>query len=142
MAVAALVFTVPNFNDGMLAILQPVSAWKGTLLPHLAFENLPPDVLRGETVRIRINAPRRTSVSLSQRIPGEAWRTQTLAVDPRTGIASVEVGRCAAIARGGKDDEASDTGLVHVTDRPFVGAVSMRRPIRRTWRAPPKVADR
>ncbi len=128
MAVAALVFAVPNFNDGMLAILEPVSAWKGTLLPHLAFENLPPDVLRGETVRIRINAPRRTSVSLSQRVPGEAWRTQTLAVDPRTGIASVEVGPLRGDLRVVASDgrSASDTGLVHVTDRPFVGAVSMR----------------
>ncbi|HEY2164027.1 MAG TPA: hypothetical protein VGH04_08560, partial [Gemmatimonadaceae bacterium] len=128
MAVAALVFAVPNFNDGMLAILDPVSAWKGTLLPHLAFENLPPDVLRGETVRIRINAPRRTSVSLSQRVPGEAWRTQTLTVDPRTGIASVEVGPLRGDLRVVASDgrSASDTGLVHVTDRPFVGAVSMR----------------
>jgi hypothetical protein len=128
MAVAALAFTVPNFNDGMLAILEPVSAWKGTLLPHLAFENLPPDVLRGETVRIRINAPRRTSVSLSQRVPGEAWRTQTLTVDPHTGIASVEVGPLRGDLRVVASDgrSASDTGLVHVTDRPFVGAVSMR----------------
>jgi hypothetical protein len=128
MAVAALAFTVPNFNDGMLAIFEPVSAWKGTLLPHLAFENLPPDVLRGETVRIRINAPRRTSVSLSQRVPGEAWRTQTLTVDPHTGIASVEVGPLRGDLRVVASDgrSASDTGLVHVTDRPFVGAVSMR----------------
>jgi len=128
MAVAALAFAVPNFNDGMLAIFEPVSAWKGTLLPHLAFENLPPDVLRGETVRIRISAPRRTSVSLSQRVPGEAWRTQTLIVDPRTGIASVEVGPLRGDLRVVASDgrSASDTGLVHVTDRPFVGAVSMR----------------
>ena len=34
MAVAALAFAAPNFNDGMLAILQPVSAWQGTLLPR------------------------------------------------------------------------------------------------------------
>ncbi len=128
MAVAALAFAVPNFNDGMLAILEPISAWNGTLLPHLAFENLPPDVLRGETVRIRVSAPRRTSVSLSQRVPGEAWRTQTLAVDPRTGIASVEVGPLRGDLRVVASDgrSASDTGLVHVTDRPFVGAVSMR----------------
>ena len=92
MAVAALVFAAPNFNDGMLAIMKPLSAWNGTLLPRLAFENLPPDVLRGETVRILVTAPRRTTVTLAQRIPGEAWRTQILTVDPRTGLASVEVG--------------------------------------------------
>src|SRR5262249_52678177 len=128
MAVAALVFAAPNFNDGMLAILQPLSAWNGTLLPRLSFENLPPDVLRGETVRIHVSAPRRTTVALSQRVPGEAWRTQTLTVDPRTGLASVEVGPLRGDLRVVASDgrTVSDTGVVHVTDRPFVGAVSIR----------------
>jgi hypothetical protein len=128
MAVAALAFAAPNFNDGMWAILRPLSAWDGTLLPRLAFENLPPDVLRGETVRIRISAPRRTTVALSQRVPGEAWRTQTLVVDARTSLASVEVGPLRGDLRVVASDgrTASDTGVVHVTDRPFVGAVSIR----------------
>ena len=54
MAMAALAFAVPNFNDGLLAILRPVRAWNGTLLPRIAFTNLPPFVLRGETVRLKL----------------------------------------------------------------------------------------
>ncbi len=128
MAAAALAFAVPNFNDGMLAILKPVSAWNGTLLPRIAFDNLPPDVLRGETVRIRVSAPRRSSVTLAERMPGEAWQTQTLMVDPRTGVATTEVGPLrgdlSVVAHDGR--ASTDTGVVRVTDRPFVGAVSMR----------------
>src|SRR5579885_1653091 len=38
-AVAALAFVVPNFNDGVLAVMRPVSAWKGTLLPRITFRD-------------------------------------------------------------------------------------------------------
>jgi hypothetical protein len=127
-AVAALVFAAPSFNDGLLAILKPVQAWQGTLLPRLAFENLPPAVLRGETLRLRIAAPQRGTVSLAQRVPGEAWATQTVSVDRRSGIASLDVGPLRGdltiVASDGRS--SSDTGVVRVTDRPFVGAVSMR----------------
>jgi hypothetical protein len=127
-AVAALVFVVPSYNDGMAAILKPVSAWQGTLLPRLAFENLPPAVLRGETLRLRVVAPQRQTVTLAQRVPGEAWTTQTVAVDHRSGIAMLDVGPLrgdlTVVANDGRS--ASDTGVVRVTDRPFVGAVSMR----------------
>src|SRR6476661_5162881 len=67
LAFAALAFTAPKFNDGLLAILKPVSAWQGTLLPRIAFNNLPPEVLRGETLRLQIAAARRGIVTLSQR---------------------------------------------------------------------------
>jgi hypothetical protein len=127
-AVAAFVFAAPSFNDGLLAILKPVQAWQGTLLPRLAFENLPPAVLRGETLRLRIAAPQRGTVSLAQRVPGEAWATQTVSVDRRSGIASLDVGPLRGdltiVASDGRS--SSDTGVVRVTDRPFVGAVSMR----------------
>ena len=127
-AFGALAFTAPKFNDGMLAIMKPVSAWQGTLLPRIGFNNLPPAVLRGETLRLQIAAARRGTVMLSQRMPGEAWATQTVAVDPRSGIATLDVGPLRGdlriIATDGRS--SSDTATVHVTDRPFVGAVSMR----------------
>jgi hypothetical protein len=127
-AVAALGFAAPQFNDGLLAIMKPVSAWGGTLLPALTFTNLPPVVLRGETLRLQIAAERRTTVTLAQRAPGEAWSTQTVVVDRRSGIASIEVGPLrgdlSIVASDGRS--ATDTALVRVTDRPFVGAVSMR----------------
>jgi len=128
MAVAALAFAAPSYNDGLLAILKPVRAWQGTLLPRLAFENLPPAVLRGETLRLHVAAPQRGTVTLAQRVPGEAWTTQTVAVDHRSGIATLDVGPLRGdltiVATDGRS--ASDTGVVRVTDRPFVGAVSMR----------------
>ena len=127
-AMAALAFAVPSFNDGLLAIFRPIKAWNGTLLPRIGFTNLPPAVLRGETVRLKIAAPRRGSITVSQRTPGEAWSMQTVAVDRRTGVAAVEVGPLRGdltiIATDGRS--VSDTALVHVTDRPFVGAVAMR----------------
>jgi len=127
-AMAALAFAAPHFNDGLLAIMRPVSAWDGSLLPHINFTNLPPAVLRGETLRLQVSAPRRGSISLAQRTPGEAWATQTLTVDAATGVATVEVGPLRGdltiVASDGRT--ASDTAVVHVTDRPFVGAVSVR----------------
>ena len=127
-ALAALAFAVPNFNDGVAAILKPVRAWNGTLLPRLTFENLPPAVLRGETLRLRIAAPQRGTITLAQRVPGEAWTTQTVSVDQRSGLATLDVGPLRGdltiVATDGRS--SSDTGVVRVTDRPFVGAVSMR----------------
>src|SRR5262245_36455943 len=127
-AMAALGFAAPQFNDGFLAIMKPVSAWGGTLLPPLTFTNLPPVVLRGEILQLHIAADRRATVSLAQRAPGQAWATQTIIVDRRTGIATIEVGPLRGdltlVASDGRS--ATDTALVRVTDRPFVGAVSMR----------------
>jgi hypothetical protein len=128
LALGALAFTAPKYNDGFLAIMKPVSAWQGSLLPRLAFTNLPPEVLRGESVRLKIAAEHRGTVAVSQRMPGEAWATQTVAVDPKTGVASVEVGPLRGDLRIVASDgrSVSDTATVRVTDRPFVGAVSMR----------------
>jgi hypothetical protein len=127
-AIVVLLVAAPNFNDGLLAILKPVQAWNGTLLPPIGFSNLPPAVLRGEMLRLHIAAPSRASVTLSQRVPGEAWTTQTVGVDGRTGMATVDVGPLrgdlSLVVSDGRS--ASDTALVKVTDRPFVGAVSMR----------------
>jgi hypothetical protein len=126
-AVAALMFVAPNFNDGMLAVMRPVDAWKGTLLPRIAFQNLPPAVLRGETVRLQIAAPHRGTITLTQRVPGEAWATQSVAVNHQ-GVGFVEIGPLRGdltiVANDGRS--ASDTAVVRVTDRPFVGAVQMR----------------
>jgi hypothetical protein len=126
-AIAALLFAAPVFNDGLLAILSPVDAWQGTLLPKIAFRDLPPALLRGESMRLQVVAPHRTTISLTQRTPGEAWVTQTVAVDAN-GTGTVDVGPLRGdltlVASDGRT--VSDTAIVRVTDRPFVGAVSMR----------------
>src|SRR6202008_2468655 len=58
-AIAALLFAAPSFNDGLSAILRPLDAWHGTLLPKITFQNLPPAMLRGESVRLGSAAPGR-----------------------------------------------------------------------------------
>ncbi|HVX40025.1 MAG TPA: hypothetical protein VHB25_10665, partial [Gemmatimonadaceae bacterium] len=127
-ALAALAFAAPRFNDGLLAIMRPVSAWNGTLLPRLEFQSLPPVVLRGEPLRLHVAAAHRTSIQVVQRTPGEAWSTQTVTVEPRSGVATIETGPLrgdlTVVASDGRS--TSDTAVVHVTDRPFVGAVTMR----------------
>lgn len=127
-AVVALGLAAPNFNDGLLAIMRPVSAWDGTLLPRLSFSELPPAVLRGEILRLRVAAPQRSTVTVSQRIPGEAWTEHVVSVDRQTGLATLDVGPLRGdvtiVANDGRS--SSDTAIVRVTDRPFVGAVSMR----------------
>jgi hypothetical protein len=124
----ALGWTAPTFNDGMAAIIRPVHAWQGTLLPKIAFRNLPTMVLRGEMLRLDIDAAQRSVVTLSQRMPGEGWKTEIVPVDRRRGAGTVEIGPLRGdltiVATDGRS--LSDTAVVRVTDRPFVGAVSMR----------------
>src|SRR5207248_4705781 len=78
-------------------------------------------------MRLGIAAPQRGTVKLTQRIPGEAWVTQSVPVE-RSGIATIDVGPLRGdlriVATDGRS--VSDTATVRVTDRPFVGAVSMR----------------
>jgi len=127
-AVLALGWTAPRFDDGVLAIIRPVHAWQGTLLPKIAFRNLPTLVLRGEMLRLDIDAAQRSVVTLSQRMPGEGWKTEIVPVDRRRGAGMVEIGPLRGdltiVATDGRS--LSDTAIVRVTDRPFVGAVSMR----------------
>ncbi|HEY7235599.1 MAG TPA: hypothetical protein VH539_15705, partial [Gemmatimonadaceae bacterium] len=47
-SVMLLAGLTPIFGDGLLALLLPVKAWNGTLLPRLEFRNLPREVMRGE----------------------------------------------------------------------------------------------
>src|SRR6185503_10818709 len=125
--VALLGGVAPVFGDGLLAILLPVRAWNGTLLPKIEFRALPPQVMRGEALTIDIVAPRRTTVTLTQRTTGEGWRTSSLPVSSE-GIARTVVGPMRGdlmlVVSDGR--AVTDTAVVKVTDRPFVGGISMR----------------
>ena len=125
--VALLAGLTPIFGDGLLALLLPVKAYNGTLLPRLEFRDLPQQVMRGENLTLSISAPRRSQITLAQRTPGEGWRTSTIAV-ARDGSARAPVGPMRGdLSLVVSDGRAStDTVLVRVTDRPFVGAISMR----------------
>jgi len=118
----------PLRRDGLLALLRPVSAWRGTLLAPLAFEQLPHTVLRGDTVRVTVAAAGRATVELQDRTTGEGWTRRALAVSPATGRASITLGPLrgdlSLVVTDGR--ARSDTAVVRVTDRPFVGAITMR----------------
>src|SRR5262249_4938990 len=62
------------------------------------------------------------------RSPGEAWASQAVLVDRRSGEGAIDVGPLMGdltiVATDGRS--VSDTAVIKVTDRPFVGAVSMR----------------
>jgi hypothetical protein len=126
--VLTLGWAVPVFDDGWLAMVRPVRAWTGTLLPRIEFVGLPPAVLRGETLRLQIAAAQRGRVMLSQRVLGEGWRSIAVPIDRSRGAGVIDVGPLRGdlliVATDGRS--TTDTVLVPVTDRPFVGGVSMR----------------
>jgi hypothetical protein len=125
---ALLLAAAPSLGDGLLAIRRPIAAWRGTLVPTLAFKDVPAALLRGETLPVEIAARGRKHVELVSRTTGEGWRRVTLAVDSATGIARATLGPIrgdlALIASDGRN--TTDTTRVHVTDRPFVGGVVLR----------------
>jgi len=126
-SVMLLAGLTPIFGDGLLALLLPVKAWNGTLLPKIEFRGLPQQVMRGEELSLDITAPRRKQLTLTQRTTGEGWRTTTVPVS-RDGSVRTKVGPMRGdlliVASDGR--ASTDTALIRVTDRPFVGAISMR----------------
>jgi hypothetical protein len=125
-AVVALGAVAPSFGDGLSAVMRPVDAWRGTLLPAIAFENLPREVVRGEPLRLRISAAGRRAVLVDRRLTGEGWRRERLAV--AGGQATLDLGPMSADVYLAATDGRSvtDTAVIRVADRPFVGGVAMR----------------
>ena len=129
-AIAAAVLLgalAPTFGDGLRAVMRPVDAWRGTLLPAIRFEDLPTAVVRGEALRLRIAAAGRHAIVLKERATGEGWHSERLTVGA-TGIATFEVGPISGdlhlVATDGRS--STDTMVVLVADRPFLGGVTMR----------------
>jgi hypothetical protein len=125
---AMLLVAAPSLNDGLLAIRRPVAAWKGTLLPALAFRGLPTELLRGEPLNVTVDAPGRRTVELSVRSTGEGWRTIAVRVDSARGAGVADIGAVRGdlqlVASDGRSE--TDTTVIRVTDRPFVGGVVLR----------------
>ena len=112
--------------DGWRAVRHPIGAWRGTILPPLVIEGASRAILRGDKLRVRVHAPDRVALSLHVRATGAPWRTLSLAV--HGGEAATVLGPLdadlALVATDGR--VTSDTLIVHVTDRPFVGDVAIR----------------
>jgi hypothetical protein len=128
-AAGILVFVTasPLFGDGLRAVLRPIDAWTGNLLDRPRIEGAPRELLRGSALRVTVRAPGRRFVYLDVRQTGDAWRTDTLAIDPIIGAApwTTEAlrGDLRLIVSDGR--ATSDSVVVHAADRPFVGAVTL-----------------
>ena len=117
----------PLFGDGLRAVLRPIDAWRGSLLERPRIDGAPAELLRGSALHVTLRAPGRRVLYLEVRQTGDAWRTDTVALDPVTGTApwSVEVlrGDLSIVASDGR--ATSDSVMVRAADRPFVGAVTL-----------------
>lgn len=113
--------------DGWRALINPVDAWRGTLLPRLEMRDLPRGLPRGASAPIGVFAEGRSTVTLHWRATGGAWRDTLLVVDTE-GHAGLTLGPVdadlALVLNDGRT--VSDTAHVRVVDRPFVGDVTIR----------------
>ena len=125
-AAALLAAIAPSAGDGLRAVMRPVDAWRGTLLPALRFNDLPTHVMRGERLWIKVLAPGRREVFVARRPTGEGWETERLAVTGGSVVvdAGPMNGDLYLAASDGRS--TTDTVVVHVADRPFLGGVTMR----------------
>ena len=112
--------------DGWRALAHPVDAWRGTLLPKLEIANAPRRALRGASVRFTVHAPGRSHVALRRRTTGNAWAEMDVFLTK--GTATAELGPLDAdlmlVASDGR--ATSDTIVVRIVDRPFLGDVALR----------------
>ncbi|MDQ8167973.1 MAG: hypothetical protein P3B76_14665, partial [Gemmatimonadota bacterium] len=124
--VAALSWSARRAPDGFAATVHPVRAWRGTLLPALAFDRLPTLVPRGMPVSLRVRADGRRTITVSRRAEGEAWRDTTLRV-PADGIATLALGPMGApVTVRVNDGRAPEVqGLITVADRGWIGDVAL-----------------
>lgn len=115
-----------NSPDGWRAMQHPVGAWTGALLPSLRIVDPPREVMRGDSLRLRILAPARRTIAFHTRATGAPWSERIL--DVNDGATSVTLGPLdadlALVASDGRTQ--TDTVMVRVTDRPFVGDVAIR----------------
>jgi len=115
-----------NSPDGWRAMRHPVGAWTGALVPPLRIVDPPREVMRGDSLRLRILAPSRRVIAFHTRTTGAPWSERML--DVSNGATFVTLGPLdadiALVASDGRTQ--TDTVMVRVTDRPFVGDVAIR----------------
>jgi hypothetical protein len=124
--VLAMVSAAVAAPDGFRAILHPVAAWRGTLLGAVRLGEVPRSVLRGEVVHVVVRAPGRRAVAFAERATGTSWRAREVVVTAdsavlRLGPLDADIAMFATDGRS-----TSDTALIRVVDRPFVGDVTVR----------------
>jgi len=123
---SASLVSAGSHADGWRALLHPASAWAGTLLPGLSFDDPPAGLLRGDTAVLQVHATGRRTITVRQRATGGAWRDRVLSV--RAGMAAWRVGPLDAdltlLATDGRAE--SDTVRLRLAERSFVGDVTVK----------------
>ncbi|MEA3247384.1 MAG: DUF4175 family protein, partial [Gemmatimonadota bacterium] len=113
-------------GDGWRALAHPVDAWRGALLAPVQMVDVPTRLLRGSTFTLTIRAEGRRAVTLRRRSTGNAWVETPLALT--SGTVTTELGPLDAdvtlVASDGR--ATSDTAVIRVVDRPFLGDVSVQ----------------
>lgn len=111
--------------DGWHALLHPVRAWNGSLLPPLRI-GAPTEALRGESIRVVVDAPSRATVTLARRVTGTGWTTSQLPIRGSSAVVQLGPldGDLTLVATDGR--ATSDTVVVRATDKAFLGDVSLR----------------
>jgi len=66
--------------DGLQALVHPMQAARGTLLPEIELLDAPASVLRGEELTVAVRASGRRTIRLASRTTGAAWQYRTLPV--------------------------------------------------------------
>ena len=123
---AALVVGTATAPDGWAALLHPIRAWSGTLLEGVQVDSLPGSVLRGERITVTVRAPGRREVTIAHRRTGATWRSISIPVTEGVGSIRLEP-LDADLTLYATDGRAlSDTAMVRVVERPFIGEVNIR----------------
>ena len=122
LAAVVLAVAAPSRRDGIGAVLRPVRAWRGELLPALAVTGAPSAVRRGTSFTAVVNAPGRRRVTVRERQTGSVWSERVIALDAR-GKANVRVGPVSGdVALGVSDGRASSPEIrVAAVDRAYLG---------------------
>lgn len=122
LAAAVLAVAGPPRRDGIGAVLRPVRAWRGELLPPLAVTDAPPAVRRGTSFTAVVNAPGRRKVTVRERQTGAVWSERVIALDAR-GKANVRVGPLGGDVALAVSDGRASSPEIHVAavDRAYLG---------------------
>ena len=122
LAGVVLAFTAPSRRDGIGAVLRPVAAWRGDLLPPLGLVDAPPAVRRGTSFSAIVSAPGRKRVTVRERQTGAAWSERAVALDGN-GRARVRIGPVNGDVVLLVSDGRAESRAVHVAavDRAYLG---------------------
>lgn len=124
---AAFALSSVSASDGFQSVLHPMRAYQGTLLAAMRFDKLPVSVPRGMPLTVHVRAAGRTSVTVSRRAEGEAWRDTVLSIDSNSGAADLNIGPVRApVSLRVNDGRAPElAAMVNVDERGWIGDVAL-----------------